>query len=119
MMRAIACALARATVPLLVAAAPTPRVHSIVIDKLKFGPAPAQLRAGDTILRVTKDLFRHTATARDARFTLHLPAGKRGRTVLTPPGTIASHSTYPTGTPGQRRSGGACCRANADEKGLT
>src|SRR3546814_9845254 len=76
MMRAIACALAIATVPLLVAAAPTPRVHSIVIDKMKFGPAPAELRAGDTILWVNKDLFRHTATARDGSFnrsTEHTP----------------------------------------------
>src|SRR3546814_9831353 len=82
MMRAIACALAIATVPLLVAAAPTPRVHSIVIDKMKFGPAQAELRAGDTILWVNKDLFRHTATARDGSFNVDLPAGKSGRTVL-------------------------------------
>src|SRR3546814_16157511 len=74
--------LAIATVPLLVAAAPTPRVHSIVIDKMKFGPAPAELRAGDTILWVNKDLFRHTATARDGSFNVDLPAGNSGRTVL-------------------------------------
>src|SRR3546814_11803880 len=76
MMRAIACALAIATVPLLVAAAPTPRVHSIVIDKMKFGPAPAELRAGDTILWVNKDLFRPTATARDGSCHVDLPAGQ-------------------------------------------
>ena len=100
MMRAIACALAIATVPLLVAAAPAPRVHSIVIDKMKFGPAPAELRAGDTILWVNKDLFRHTATARDGSFNVDLPAGKSGRTVLKRSGTIAFYCIYHPGMTG-------------------
>ncbi len=100
MMRAIACALAIATTPLLAGAAPAPRVHSIVIDQMKFGPAPTNLRAGDTILWVNKDLFRHTATARDGSFNIDLPAGKSGRTVLRRSGTIAFYCVYHPGMTG-------------------
>src|SRR3546814_12873402 len=67
MMRAMACALAMAAAPLLGGAAPAPRVHSIVIDKMAFGAVPPDVRVGDTILWINKDLFRHTATAQIGR----------------------------------------------------
>lgn len=69
-------------------AAAAPRTYTIVIDKLKFGAAPAGVKAGDTILWVNKDLFRHTATARDGSFNIDLPAGKTGRTVIRKVGAI-------------------------------
>ena len=47
------------------ATAAAPRTHVVVIDKMKFGPVPASLRPGDTIIWVNKDMFRHTATARN------------------------------------------------------
>ena len=31
-------------------AAAAPRVHTILIDKMMFGPAPAGIRSGDTII---------------------------------------------------------------------
>src|SRR3546814_8315313 len=63
-------------------AGPAPRVHKVVIDKMKFGPVPAGIRAGDTILWINRDMFRHTATARDKSFNIDLPAGKSGKTVV-------------------------------------
>lgn len=65
-----------------------PTVHTIVIDKMKFGAAPKNLRAGDVIVWVNKDIFRHTATARDKSFDVDLAPGASGRTVLRKAGSI-------------------------------
>jgi plastocyanin len=48
--------------------------HTIVIDKMKFGPVPAELKPGDTIIWQNNDIFRHSATARDQSFDVDLPA---------------------------------------------
>lgn len=69
-------------------AAAAPRTYTVVIDKLKFGSVPAQLRKGDTILWVNKDILRHTATAADHSFDVDVQPGKTGKTVLTKTGTI-------------------------------
>jgi plastocyanin len=69
-------------------------VHTIIIDKLKFGSLPQNVRSGDTIVWVNKDLFKHTATARDKSFNLELPPGKSGRTLIKDPGTIAFYCIY-------------------------
>lgn len=76
---------------LLAAQAPAtaaPHTYIIVIDKLKFGPLPAQLHKGDTIMWVNKDLFRHTATAADHSFDVDLMPGKAGKMVLRKSGSI-------------------------------
>lgn len=69
-------------------AAAAPRAYTVVIDKLKFGPVPAQLHKGDAILWVNKDMLRHTATAADHSFDVDLQPGKAGRTVLGKSGSI-------------------------------
>ncbi|MEO6925968.1 MAG: cupredoxin domain-containing protein [Rhodanobacter sp.] len=56
-------------------AAPTQRVHVIVIDKMAFGPMPAGVRAGDIIEWVNHDIFEHSATARDGSFDVDLKPG--------------------------------------------
>lgn len=66
-----------------------PHTYTVVMDKMKFGPLPAQLHKGDTIVWVNKDMFRHTATAADHRFDVDLMPGKTGKTVLTKTGAIA------------------------------
>jgi plastocyanin len=63
--------------------------YTIVMDKMKFGPVPAQLHKGDTIVWVNKDMFRHTATAADHSFDVDLMPGKMAKTVLTRTGAIA------------------------------
>lgn len=62
--RSLSLALAAAVLvmPPASPAAAAPRVHTVVIDKLKFGPVPAGIRVGDTILWVNKDFLKHTAT---------------------------------------------------------
>jgi plastocyanin len=76
------------------AATAAPHSYTVVIDKLKFGPVPAQLHKGDIILWVNKDVFRHTATAADRSFDVDLLPGKSGKTVLTKTGPIAFTCRY-------------------------
>ena len=78
-----------------------PKVHVVVMDKLKFGPVPAGLHVGDTIRWVNKDLFRHTATARDGSFNVDLRPGASGTTKLTKAGMIAFFCRYHPGMTGQ------------------
>ena len=86
-----AIVLAASASPPAVAAPPThgPRNYTVVIDKMKFGAVPSGLRAGDVILWVNRDLFRHTATAADHSFDIDIAAGKSGKTMLRKAGTIA------------------------------
>lgn len=77
-----------------------PPLHVVVIDKMKFGPLPPNVRAGDTILWVNRDLFQHSATARDGSFDIDLPAGKSGRTVVKKIGAIAFACKYHPGMTG-------------------
>lgn len=78
-----------------------PRTHTIVIDKMKFGPVPAGIRAGDIILWVNRDIFRHTATARDGSFNIDLAPSKSGRTVVERAGAIPFYCVYHPGMKGQ------------------
>ena len=83
------------------AATAAPKVHTVIIDKLKFGPVPSGLHVGDTIRWVNKDLFRHTATAKDGSFNVDLAAGAQGTMRLTKAGTIAFFCRYHPGMTGQ------------------
>jgi plastocyanin len=91
-MRARRCPLYAAGVgALLLASSPAAaasRTYTVVIEKLKFGPLPAQLHKGDRIIWMNRDLFRHTATAANHSFDVDLPAGAKGVTVLNASGTI-------------------------------
>jgi len=81
-------------------AAAAPRVHTILIDKMMFGPAPAGIRSGDTIIWVNRDMFKHSATARDKSFNVDLPPKSSGKTVIRHPGTIAFYCVYHPGMTG-------------------
>ena len=96
---AIAALLAAAMIP--VAAASPAKTHTIVLDKMKFGTAPPELRVGDTILWVNRDLFRHSATARDGGFDLDLPPARTVRLVLRKPGVIAFFCKFHPGMTGR------------------
>jgi plastocyanin len=77
-----------------------PRTVTITLDRLKFGTVPADLHQGDTIVWVNRDIFRHTATARDRSFDVDLPPGKSGKTVLKRAGTISFYCKYHPGMTG-------------------
>ena len=78
-------------------AAAAPRTHVVLIDAMKFGPAPKQLRAGDRIVWLNSDMFRHTATARAGGFDLDLLPGARDAVVIKKAGTLAVTCRYHAG----------------------
>ena len=82
------------------AAAAAPQTHVVVMDKMKFGPVPAHVKVGDTILWVNRDMFRHTATAKNGAFNVDLAAGAKGKTVLRKAGDIAFVCKYHPGMRG-------------------
>jgi plastocyanin len=78
-------------------AAAAPRSHVVVIDKMRFGPVPAEVRAGDTILWINRDIFRHTATARNGSFSIDRAPRAQGRTVVGKAGKIPFYCKYHPG----------------------
>ena len=74
-----------------------PRTHVVVIDKMKFGAMPAGVRAGDRITWANKDLFRHTATARDGSFDIDLMPGARKTVLIRKAGAIPVVCRYHPG----------------------
>lgn len=83
--------------------AAAPRTYVVVIDKMKFGEVPRNLAAGDALIWDNRDIFRHTATAADKSFNVDLPAGKKGKTVLTKAGTFLFACKYHPGMRGVLR----------------
>jgi plastocyanin len=60
----------------------------ISMENLEIAPAQANARVGDTIEWVNKDIFAHTATARNGDFDVMLPPKKTATLVLKKAGTI-------------------------------
>lgn len=60
----------------------------ISMENLEIAPAQANARVGDTIEWVNKDIFAHTATARNGDFDVMLPPKKTGSLVLKKAGTV-------------------------------
>lgn len=86
-----------AFVPLLAggsAAAAAPRTHTIVMQNMRFGAVPANIRAGDTILWINRDIVPHTATARDRSFDVDLPPRRSARMVVRRAGSFAFYCRY-------------------------
>lgn len=81
-------------------AAAEPRTHVVIIDKMKFGPAPRDVKVGDTILWDNRDMFRHTATGANGAFNVDLVAGAKGKTVIRSAGRIAVTCKYHPGMRG-------------------
>ena len=84
-------------------AAAAPRTHTVVMDAMKFGAMPADVKVGDTILWVNRDMFRHTATAKNGAFDIDLQPGAKGRTVIKTAGAIPFVCKYHPGMRGQLR----------------
>jgi plastocyanin len=77
--------------------AAAPRTHMIVIDAMKFGPVPQGIRTGDRVVWANKDMFRHTATARDGGFDVDLRPGERKSATIRKAGAIAVFCRYHPG----------------------
>jgi plastocyanin len=66
----------------------------ITMENLVFSPAEVSARVGDTIEWINKDIFVHTATARNGDFDVTLPPKKTVTLVLTKAGTIDYYCRY-------------------------
>ena len=97
---AVALFLAAMAQPLSAAGAkPLARAVVVVIEKIAFEAVPADLRVGDTVIWVNRDLFRHSATA-TGHFDVDLQVGARRRMLLTKAGTYAFKCKYHPGMKG-------------------
>lgn len=60
----------------------------IIMENLVISPAETPAKVGDTIEWINKDVFVHTATARDGDFDVTLPPNKTMTLVLKKAGTV-------------------------------
>lgn len=70
------------------------RTHRIEMQNMRFGPVPANIKAGDTIVWINRDLVAHTATARDRSFDVVIPSGRSATTIAPRAGTISFYCRY-------------------------
>jgi plastocyanin len=66
----------------------------ISMENLVISPAGDTAKVGDTIEWINKDIFVHTATARNGDFDVTLPPKKTVTLVLTKAGTIDYYCRY-------------------------
>jgi plastocyanin len=97
--RRLLLALAGAALVAIPASA-APKVHTVTLQQMAFGPVPTGLRVGDTIEWVNSDIFLHSATARDKSFDIELKPKAHVRIVLKNPGRIAFYCRYHPGMMG-------------------
>src|SRR5260370_9545283 len=70
----------------------------VVMENLVVSPAEVSARVGDTIEWINKDVFAHTATARNGDFDVSIPPKKTVTSVLTKAGTVEYYSRFPPNT---------------------
>ena len=66
----------------------------IVIENLAFAPTEVSAKVGDTIEWVNKDVFAHTATARNGDFEVNQPPKKTVTFMLTKAGTVEYYCRF-------------------------
>ena len=66
----------------------------IVMENLVFTPAEVSAKVGDTIEWVNKDVFVHTATARNGDFDVTQPPKKTVTSVLKKAGTVEYYCRF-------------------------
>ena len=66
----------------------------IVMENLMFAPAEVSAKVGDTIEWVNKDVFLHSATARNGDFDVNQPPKKTVTSVLQKAGTVEYYCRY-------------------------
>ena len=66
----------------------------ITMDNLVISPAEASAKVGDTIEWINKDVFAHTATARNGDWDVTMPAKKTVTLVLKKAGTIEYYCRF-------------------------
>ena len=66
----------------------------IVMDNLVISPAEVSAKVGDTIEWINKDVFAHTATARNGDFDVAMPPKKTVTLVLKKAGTVEYYCRF-------------------------
>lgn len=66
----------------------------ITMENLEISPAEVSVKVGDTIEWINKDVFAHTATARNGDFDVNLPAKKSATTVVKKVGTVEYYRRF-------------------------
>ena len=66
----------------------------IVMDNLVISPAEISVKAGDTIEWINKDIFAHTATARNGDFDVMMPPKKTVTSVVKKAGTVEYYCRF-------------------------
>ena len=66
----------------------------IVMDNLVVSPAEATASVGDTVEWINKDVFAHTATARNGDFDVAMPPKKTVILVLKKAGTVEIYCRF-------------------------
>lgn len=66
----------------------------VTMENLVISPAEISAKVGDTITWINKDVFAHTATARNGDFDVTLPPKKSATSVLKKAGTIEYYCRY-------------------------
>lgn len=74
--------------------------YTIVLNNMKFGPVPAEMHVGDTIVWQNDDIFRHSATARDKSFDIDLPSKTSVRMEVAKAGSFAFFCKFHPGMTG-------------------
>ena len=66
----------------------------IVMDNLVVSPAQSTAKVGDTIEWINKDVFAHTATARNGDFDVTTPPKKIVTSILKKAGSVEYYCRY-------------------------
>ncbi|QDW36352.1 amicyanin [Bradyrhizobium sp. KBS0727] len=66
----------------------------VVMENLVVSPAEVSAKVGDTIEWINKDVFAHTATARNGDFDVTLPPKKTVTSVLNKAGSVEYYCRY-------------------------
>jgi plastocyanin len=67
---------------------------------MRFAPIPGNIREGDRIIWINRDIVAHTATARDGSFDVEVPSGGSAAMIAGSAGTIAFYCRYHPGMRG-------------------
>ena len=66
----------------------------VVMENLVVSPAEATAKVGDTIEWINKDIFAHTATARNGDFDVTMPPKKTVTSVLKKAGLVKYYCRF-------------------------
>ena len=78
----------------LIAASSHAETIQISMENLVISPAAVSAKVGDTIEWINKDIFAHTATARNGDWDLALPPKKTASTVLKKAGAVEYYCRF-------------------------